>query len=202
MGKFDLLLFDLGGVFVHWDGITPLLKHSRKKLTAEDARRFWLESPWVRKFETGSCSPEAFARGVIEELDFDMAVEEFVPEFISWDRGPLPGAVALLEELSSIEDLGCLSNNNELHWNRLKEDRGFERFFKHCYISHEIGLIKPDREIFDYVCADSGYRPEQILFMDDNPECVEGARRVGLEACQVQGPEQVRSALERFGILG
>ncbi|UCF35969.1 MAG: hypothetical protein JSU96_14235, partial [Acidobacteriota bacterium] len=110
MGKFDLLLFDLGGVFVHWDGITPLLKHSRKKLTAEDARRFWLESPWVRKFETGSCSPEAFARGVIEELDFDMAVEEFVPEFISWDRGPLPGAVALLEELSSIEDLGCLSN--------------------------------------------------------------------------------------------
>ena len=117
----------------------------------EEARRFWLQSPWVRRFETGRCSGEDFASGVVRELELEVSPEVFLSEFLSWDRGPMPGAEELLDELSRKYVLGCLSNNNELHWTRLRDDRGFDQFFRYQFLSHEMGLIKPDLEIFSEV---------------------------------------------------
>ena len=47
------ILFDLGGVLVDWDGTTPLVEFTQGRLSREGARRFWLESPQVRRLETG-----------------------------------------------------------------------------------------------------------------------------------------------------
>ena len=74
----SVILFDLGGVLVEWDGIEPLKKLSGGRLTTEMARRFWLESPWVNKFETGRCRPHEFAVGVIEELGFLLSPMSFL----------------------------------------------------------------------------------------------------------------------------
>jgi glucose-1-phosphatase len=52
--RLQALLFDLGGVLVQFDGITPLLGLSENRLSKEEARRFWLGSPSVRAFETGT----------------------------------------------------------------------------------------------------------------------------------------------------
>jgi len=34
-------------------------------------------------------------------------------------------------------------------------------------LSYEIGVTKPDREIFDRMVLDSGIKPEETLFVDD-----------------------------------
>ena len=39
--------------------------------------------------------------------------------------------------------------------------------------------MKPDPASFDYVVRDLETAPEQILFFDDNPECVEAASVAG-----------------------
>jgi putative hydrolase of the HAD superfamily len=196
-----VLLFDLGGVLVHWDGIDPLLRLSRRGMKAEDARRFWLESPWVRKFERGQCGPVEFAKGVIKELDLSLTQSEFLEEFLSWDRGPLPGAAKLLAELKEAFTLACLSNNNELHGKRLREERGFSVYFEYSFLSHEIGHVKPDREVFEYVLQRLPYQPNEILFFDDNPECVSGAQDVGIPARVVKGPASVRNMLRRLQLF-
>lgn len=79
----SVILFDLGGVLVEWDGIEPLKKLSGGRLTREVARRFWLESPWVKKIETGRCSPQEFAVGVIEELSLSLNPDGFLEQFVS-----------------------------------------------------------------------------------------------------------------------
>ncbi|MCK4804567.1 MAG: HAD family phosphatase, partial [Spirochaetes bacterium] len=56
-----VILFDLGGVLVDWDGKGPLVELSGGKLNKEEARRFWLESILVREFETGRLAPDQFA---------------------------------------------------------------------------------------------------------------------------------------------
>lgn len=188
------ILFDLGGVLVDWDGIVPLRKLTRQRLDSEQARRFWLESSWVREFETGRCSSEAFASGVVRELALEISPERFLCEFKSWDRGPFPHAVELLEQLRRHYSLYCLSNNNPLHWQKPELQR-LIGYFKESFVSFEMGLMKPDRGTFGYVIARLPSPPKQTLFLDDNPECVRAAAEMGFLARQAQGIAGVQKVL-------
>jgi putative hydrolase of the HAD superfamily len=199
-GRFEVLLFDLGGVLVEFDGITPLVALSGNTLTREQARRFWLLSDAVRRFETGRCSGEEFAAGAVAELKLNIAPDLFLQQFVSWDRGPMPGALELLDLLKPRFFLACLSNNNELHWRRLREETGLLGRFHHCFASQEIGHMKPDRESFDHVVRNLGVAPDRILFLDDNPECVDGARAAELVAFCARGVDGVRAALASVGV--
>jgi HAD superfamily hydrolase (TIGR01509 family) len=195
----SVIVFDLGGVLVEWDGIEPLKKLSDGRLTRDMARRFWLESPWAKKFETGRCTPREFAVGVIEELNLLLSPDEFIRQFLSWDRGPLPGALDLLDRLRLHFLLVCLSNNNELHWPLLRDKTGLDRKFDYCFISHEMGLMKPDEKAFLHVIKKVGRRPEEFLFFDDNQECIETAFKLGMSAFCVQGVTGIESVLQKIG---
>ncbi len=195
-----VLLFDLGGVLVGWDGPRGLLALSGGSLDPERARRFWLESPWARRFELGSCHPAEFAAGVVEELGLSCSAAEFLDAFASWDLGPLPGALQLLEELTPRFRVACLSNNNQLHWSHLCQAFDLGRRFERAYLSHEIGRFKPDAAAFQYVVDDLRVPARTILFLDDNPECIRGARAMGLEAEEAHGVEEVRAVLRARGI--
>ncbi|MFB3902166.1 MAG: HAD family hydrolase [Acidobacteriota bacterium] len=195
----ECLLFDLGGVLVEWDGIEPLIALTRGRFTAEQARRFWLESEWVRRFETGRCDPADFAAGVVRELGVDLAPEAFLEAFRSWDRGPLPGSFELLDALRPHFMLACLSNNNPVHW-RASGLQGLVARFHRSYASFEIGLMKPDRSAYQWVIRDLQLDPAAVLFFDDNPECVTAALDAGLRACLAKGPAMVRQALAEQGI--
>ena len=76
-----MILFDLGGVLVDWDGVAPLVNLTNGKITPEQARRFWLESLWVKRFETGQCSELDFSTGVIHDLSLDLTPGEFIKKF-------------------------------------------------------------------------------------------------------------------------
>ena len=69
------------------------------------------------------------------------------------------------------------------------------------FLSHELDLIKPDREIFDHVLKVTGSAADRLLFLDDNEMNVVAARDAGLIAAEVRGVHEARSALVQFGVL-
>jgi putative hydrolase of the HAD superfamily len=190
----NCFLFDLGGVLVDWGGTAPLVELSRDVLEPERVRLFWLESEWVRRFETGRCSPEAFAAGVIDELNLHIAPTEFLDAFISWDKGPLPGSVDLVRSLKAQYQIACLSNNNILHWNN-PPLRELVSLFDPCLVSFEIGLMKPEPAVYALAVQRIGKPPRKIIYFDDQPECVRAAKEEGLQAFQVNGPDDIRGHL-------
>lgn len=196
----EVLLFDLGGVLVHWNGIRPIIRLSRRALQPEQVRRFWLESPSVRSFERGRCAPGEFAIGMIEELDLDITPEALLVDFLDWDHGPFPEALELLDKLRPRFRLACLSNNNELHWKKIRDQYDFGSRFHDTYLSQEIGEMKPDKAAFEHVLRDLGVAPERIVFFDDNPECIATAKELGLRAHRVRGVKQVRRVLRELGV--
>jgi glucose-1-phosphatase len=198
--ELQAILFDFGGVLVEWDGIQPLLDLTEGRLSADEARLFWLNSPAVRKFETGRCLQDEFARGAIEELQADLTPSEFIAEFTSWDRGLLPGARELVADLKTRVTLHCLSNNNPIHWD-LPHLQDLASDFSQTFVSFEMGLMKPDVAAFEYAAARIPEPVERVLFLDDNPECVQAAMRVGFLARSVRGVAEVKGVLGEFGGL-
>ena len=197
---FDVILFDLGGVLVELTGVPVIIEWMDGQLTADELWRRWLTSPGVRRFESGRCSPEAFARTMVREFGLPVHPDEFLHEYDIWVKGPYPGAKALLRSLKPHFRLGILSNTNEIHWPRMRDDMGLGKLFDVSFPSYEIGLLKPDLEVFQHAISVLSCPPARILFLDDNRLNVDGAQAVGMVAHRVEGVTGARSLLAKLGI--
>lgn len=198
--KTRAVLFDLGGVLVELGGVDHFGQLIGETDEAEIWRR-WLTSTWVRRYERGQCAREEFARGMVEENTLDVTPEAFLRLFRSWPRGLFPGAEALVRAVDPHLTVACLSNTNELHWAEQKDAARVHELFERRFLSHEIGLVKPDRAIFDHVADALGHAAEAIFFLDDNAINVEGALAAGWDAEQSGGVEATQSILARRRLL-
>lgn len=112
-----------------------------------------------------------------------------------------------LEELSGSEQykLILLSNTNALHMERVERQMGPERFrrfrdaFDVFYLSHEMGMRKPDREIFEFVLQENGLTPQETFFVDDMPENTLAASHLGIQVWNLQlGKEDITQLKSRL----
>ena len=195
-----VIVFDLNGVLVDWDGIGPLISLAKETLNEEQARRFYLESPWVKKFDMGLCSKNDFASGVVDELELEISPEEFLEQFITWHGNIFPGTSKLLKSLRNRFRLACLSNNNKLHWHSLTEKTDLAEKLDHIFLSFEMRLLKPAKEVFEHVIHITGYFAKDILFLDDNQENVAVARDLGFHSYRISGVDGVFAVLQSLKI--
>lgn len=77
-----------------------------------------------------------------------------------------------------------LSNTNELHINWIKKNIPFYLEFKNCfnafYLSHEIHLRKPNKDIFQFVIDKHRLTPSETLFIDDTIANTKSAKQLGI----------------------
>jgi putative hydrolase of the HAD superfamily len=195
-----IVLFDLGGVLIELGGVD----HFGQLIGENDESVIWstwLRSTWVRRYERGFCSRDDFAHGMREEHGLELGAGEFLDLFLSWPRGLFPGAEELVASLAPGVGTACLSNTNELHWNEQQDAPVLHRLFETRFLSHELGLVKPDREIFEHVLEDLDLAGPEVLFLDDNQINVDGALQAGLDAQVVKGVDAVRALLDERGLL-
>jgi HAD superfamily hydrolase (TIGR01509 family) len=196
-----MVLFDLGGVLIDFGGVGPM-KELAGIETDDEVWRRWLTCRWVRRFERGHCSAKDFAAGVVTDWGLTIEAEAFLEAFGSWLGGPLPGAEELVRSVKRAVPIGCLSNTNALHW-----DHYFGRWpifdvFDVRFLSFQLGVVKPDRELFDRVAQMLAVPAARVLFLDDNVANVEGATDAGFAARHVRGVGEARQALVAAGVLG
>lgn len=199
--EIEVVLFDVGGVLLEVHGIAVLLEWLEHRLTPEEVWRMWFDSPSARGFESGRLGAEAFAAGILAELQLDMPVSAFLDSFVTWPARLYPGAVELIAQIPSRFRRAVLSNTNALHWPRVMDELGLGASFEQCFASHLIGKIKPDREAFEHAIEALACEPRRILFLDDNLINVEAAGSCGLRAVQVRGIEETRRALRALRVL-
>lgn len=195
-----VIVFDLNGVLVDWDGISPLISLAKGNLSEEQARCFYLESPWVKKFDMGLCPKNDFASGVVDELELEISPEEFLEQFITWHGSIFPGTSKLLESLRDRFSLACLSNNNKLHWHSLTKKTDLAEKFDHIFLSFEMKLMKPAKEAFEHIIHITGYFAKDILFLDDNQKNVSVARDLGFHAYRISGLDGAFAVLRSLKI--
>ncbi len=184
MRKPTLLLFDLGGVLIENATFKRLKELSSFPGNDDELKKLWLQSPAVRDFELGRCSPEEFAASFISEWGLQLSPQAFLDEFYRWPSGYYPEARTTLQSLRQRYRVACLSNSNCLHWEKFN---GFKAEFDIALSSHQLGVIKPDKDAFlkalDICCS----TPGKTYFFDDSTANVDAARSLGLRAFHVEG---------------
>lgn len=139
-------------------------------------------------YETGHLSTMAFINKILEALPRGTSPNKAV---FAWNAmlGEFPlEKIELLEKHASEKKLALLSNTNPLHlevvrmqWQKCRS-YAFEDLFQHVFYSHEIGMRKPEIETFLWVSDQLKCKPENIFFIDDSIQHIEGARNSGLNA--------------------
>jgi len=74
----------------------------------------------------------------------------------------------------------CLLTNNTAILNRLlKKKFKIYNDFDYIFNSAEVGLLKPDPKFFQYILKKLKVEPKECLFIDDNPENIKVAKKLG-----------------------
>ena len=96
-----------------------------------------------------------------------------------------------LQQLSKENNykLILLSNTNELHIDWVKQNVSFYEEFKNCfdkfYLSHEIHLRKPDKEIYEFVLDENNIVANESLFIDDTKANTDSAKQLGIHTWNI-----------------
>lgn len=195
------LIFDMGGVLlqIRWhDEVSRILG---RDIPFEEIHALWGNARSTHAFETGQIGFEAFTDAFIEEFNLEIDRAEFQEHFKNIVSDDFPGVNDLLDELKPGFTLSLLSNTNEAHWGMVKERNTFLSRLHHHFISFELGVMKPDVEIYRVMLKTLEAEPHEALFFDDGIKNVEASRASGMEAEQVFGPEDIRQVLIKRGLL-
>jgi putative hydrolase of the HAD superfamily len=201
--QIEIVLFDIGGVLARFAGLEVLRELTGSESELDVSAR-WLMSPIVRSFESGGCTNEEFAAGVVAEWNLPYTPPQFLEIFPTWLDDPFDGAEQMIRETSARVGVGCLSNTNALAWDGMVSGWSLSALFEERYrfLSFELGAVKPDPEIYALVTERLPVAPEHVLFLDDNPRNVEAAHAAGLRAEQALAVEGAREVLTRYSLLG
>ena len=91
----------------------------------------------------------------------------------------------------------CLSNNQPIHWRHIEQNLLGRGYFDREYLSHEMGLEKPDPTIFREVSEAEQSSQKEVFYIDDMEENVIAAREIGWQHCILhRDPVQTMTMLE------
>lgn len=184
------IVFDFGGVLLDldyqrtYDALSRLLNVSfEPDLLPDDVKKVLID------YETGHLQTESFIWN-IQQWNKSNKTPQPVEIISAWNAmliGWNPDKFAFLMALKEKYSLYLLSNTNELHlnwvYNNLRDNHNIidfdYRFFTKTYYSHQIGMRKPNEDIFNFVIQDKKLNPSEILFIDDIEANVEGGKSAG-----------------------
>jgi putative hydrolase of the HAD superfamily len=197
---FSIILFDLGNVLVRID-YAAFLGTLGFDHQMTEAELYQLLEDDARAFEMGKASAEEFFAGVSRKLGKSYTFDQLRKAWVSVIASATPGCSEILERLALTYRLMMLSNTNELHFQHtmgmLPALQRFEKFF----LSYQIGILKPAREIYEYVLRHVDVAAERIVFIDDLEKNVQGAKDVGMSGVIFRGVKPLISELWQLKII-
>ena len=201
------ILFDLGGVFV------PLNREkcldSFRKIGVSEFETILSEyhqGGYFLEYEKGMISSAEFRdtirRGVsarLTDMEIDAALTSFLEDIPLYK----------IELLHSLRSKGyaiyLLSNSNEICIKKVQKDFAshgidFNTFFDIKFLSYEMKMVKPDKEIFYKVLKNSGIAADETLFVDDYRPNTESAAEIGFKTLLYDVKDNLTEKVE--AILG
>jgi glucose-1-phosphatase len=146
----EAIIFDIGGVLVKHDNallFQRLVEHCQSPQASGIAIRDAVMNSGLR---TGTQSVPEFHAALVRNFGFQGDYDTFAK---LWVRGinPIPEMLALVRQLRGAYRLFILSDTNEEHWQHVAKHYLDPALFEDVFLSHRIGMVKPDPRLFEHV---------------------------------------------------
>lgn len=189
-----LVLDAMGVIFrsghVVTDLLIPFITEKKGSFDGEVIRSAYLEA------SLGNISPDEFWKQV--DLAPDLEDAYLSRHSIS------PGVTGLLSHAKkSGIPVWCLSNDLSRWSVKLRKTLGIEQYLSGSIISSDVGVRKPNKEIYEILIDSSGIKIEDILFVDDQEKNVTASREVGIESIlfkQEKGFSDVKEWISKHAV--
>lgn len=182
------VVFDFGGVLVRWaprEVVASLFEPSvHDRLMQESFQHAdWLE------VDRGTLDEASTSARVAQRTGLPQASIAELLKRARESLEPIPDSIALLRKVAGIEGVHLYGLSN-MHGDTFRYLQGrfdFWSLFEGIVISGDIGMLKPDRDIFEHLTSRFKLNPAESVFIDDNLPNVLAARAHGLKGIQFSG---------------
>ncbi len=175
------VIFDFGGVLCLHPDQARITRAARACGLPVDhfLKDFWRAR---REYDAGRMEPAEYWSGIVPDFQETRLPELIRCEVELWNQYD----ERVFDWIRRLRKGGyraaVLSNLPRVLGEELRATPGFLDPFDHVTFSYQLGVIKPQTEIYEDAIRGLGVKPEEALFLDDRPENVEGGRAVGLRA--------------------
>ena len=183
------IVFDLGGVIITLERDEAVKRFKEAGLTnADELLSAYHQKGIFLELEEGKLSKEEFYEAVRKEAGKFISDEAIDYGWMGFLKEIPQEKLTMLENLKKKGyRLYLLSNTNPvvMDWAHSPafspQGKSIDDFFDKLYLSYEIGITKPNPEIFRYMINDSGMVPSETLFIDDGIANVEAGKKIGMK---------------------
>ncbi len=198
--KITTIVFDIGNVILHFDYLRAARRFAEAtELPLETIEKHFYFSELERLYSKGKISSEGFFAKLKEDLKLKIDFDTFANIWndIFW----LNHEVAdLLKALKGKYRLAAITNTTELHFRYWTDNFPVLKLIEVFFASHEVGLRKPDPELFKLVLKRLGAQPQEVVFVDDMEENAKAAKELGIRTVHYGSSNQLEEELKSLGV--
>ena len=192
----EAVVFDLDGVVRHFDRDHLAEVERTHGLAPGELIQVAFERDLLNEVTTGRITRAEWGERVGEQLASQLAARAWLS-----DRGEVD--CDLLEVIDAVRSGGLtvalLTNGTDTISDEMV-DLGLVGHFDRIFNSAKIGIAKPARAVYEYVCDQLTVEPANVFFTDDSPSHVAGALELGMVARHYEGLETLKLDLRNEGI--
>ena len=199
------IIFDLGGVILNVDYGKTI--EAFRNLGIENFDTLFSQAQQTDLFDR-------LDMGIISNADFRNELRNFKPSLkltddqidMAWNAMLLDMPLERLQVLETLQPhfrTFLLSNTNAIHVplfsSIVKQSIGkndLSDFFEKTYYSNEMGMRKPNTDIYEFVLKQHNLNGNETLFIDDTLQNVEGAQKAGLHAFHLTAEHSIVKLFE------
>lgn len=182
------IIFDLGGVLLNLD--YSLTEKAFRDLGISNFDEMFSQlkqTPLFDDLEVGRIGRAEFVRSLRDAAGIEVSDEAILKAWNAMLKDFPLRRLQLLQQLRLHFDLFLLSNTNEVHEEAFNlilnqaHGMGIAMLFDKVYLSHRIGMRKPDAIVFEHILNENELKPEHTLFIDDSPQHITTAKALGIQ---------------------
>ncbi len=200
------VIFDMGGVitsqdvFNHEFGKIVERVFGEKNVTFNNPKFKFLFKSFI-KLETNEITDEQFWKEFSEKLDkqYNSSLR-YVFINIAKKLKPRPEMVKLIKKLKSSGIRTAVLSNVWVSFAKHNYELGYYGIFDHVFLSHELKMRKPDREIFYHVLDTLSIKSEEAVFIDDMDYNVIAANEIGIHGFIYKNTNKLKKDLWKLGL--
>ncbi|MBV7297088.1 HAD family hydrolase [Enterovibrio paralichthyis] len=200
-GRIKNVVFDIGNVVVRWAPMEII------RLTFGDsddverlAKSIFQSDTWLN-LNKGLISESDAKLQFQQTLGLSELESDSLFYYVKQTQLLLYGSVELIQRLKSAGySVFALTDNVHEIVSHLKATYSFWPLFEGAIVSAEVGLLKPQAEIYQTLLSQFDLQASDTVFIDDMPHNVQGAESVGMAGIQFSNAAQCENALKALGM--